>query len=467
MASGVETVALSAEAKSWIERETGGRITSDEQQVRWREQHFITVERGDQVFDLITRSGRDALMVRHSELLSRRDIDHEARVLQALEGHDVRVPRILGFNEAERIILMERLPGTNLLADAPDDRTRRQVMFEYYDELAKLHALDVTAMQLDEIDIPSSPEDLAFAGKFQYNERSYLNARARIQPDPLLDLGIWWLRSNYPRGERPVAFVQGDTGPGQFMFADGHLTGLIDWELAHVGDPMLDLGVARMRNTLYPAGSLQEPIEHYDQVTGGAVDWEALGFYTVLSMLFTPLGVAPSLQRTTAASGDVLARYEWDITLRRGLCDALAEVLDLDLDAPDLPEPTDGPATLADRLTDQLETNVRPCAQTDAEREEVDKAVSLARALQLDARIGPAMVDADLNDMAEVLGSRPGSRADGHAALVRLVDEQPEVHLEGLVRLFSRLERRREHLWRPMMRDSASVPFERLLPGRM
>ena len=87
------------------------------------------------------------------------------------------------------------------------------------------------------------------------------------------------------------------------MFADGHLTGLIDWELAHIGDPMLDLGVARMRNMLYPTGSLREPIQHYDEVSDGGVDWQALGFYTVMSMIFTPLGVVFSLQNPSATPG--------------------------------------------------------------------------------------------------------------------------------------------------------------------
>ena len=57
---------------------------------------------------------------------------------------------------------------------------------------------------------------------------------------------MWWLRNNVPQGERKVSFVQGDTGPGQFMYADGQVTALIDWELAHIGDPMLDLAVGRM-----------------------------------------------------------------------------------------------------------------------------------------------------------------------------------------------------------------------------
>lgn len=456
---------LSTDVRAWIEQQTGGRIANAEQQVRWREQHFVTIEKDGETFEVVVRYGRDPRIVKHSELLSRRDIDHEARVLQALQGHDVRVPRLLGFNEDERFILMERLPGSNLLADAPDDDARRAIMFEYYDELANLHSLDIGEMSIEGIDVPSTPEEIAFSGKFVFNERAYLAARESLPPDPLLDLARWWLHENVPRTNRPAVVVQGDTGPGQFLFDDGHVTGLIDWELAHVGDPMLDLGVARMRNMLYPAGSLREPIAHYADSAEGGVDWQALGFYTVLSMLFTPLGIASSLYRSNASAPDLLARYEWDITLRRGLCDALAEVLGLDPAPPDLPAAEEGGVpTLADLLADQLETNVAKGAKTDHETEEIGKAISLARALQLDARIGSALAADDLDDMAAVLGRRPADLEEGMAGLGVLVDENPGEHLEALVEFFSRHQRRREHLWRPMMRDSASEAFERLLP---
>jgi len=247
-------MALSAEARRWIEQQTGGTIVRTEQQARWREQHFITVERDGTTVELLARFGRDPEIVKHSRLLSRRDIEHEARVLQALQGHGLRVPEFLGYDADEGFILMEQLAGSNRLADAPDDDTRRQIMFEYYDQLAALHQLDVDSMALEGIDIPKGAEEIAFSGKFRFSVDDYRDAQASMGPEPLLELGLWWLHANVPRNDRPVAFVQGDTGPGQFMFADGHLTGLIDWELAHIGDPMLDLGVARMRNMLYPTG---------------------------------------------------------------------------------------------------------------------------------------------------------------------------------------------------------------------
>ncbi len=458
-------MALSDGAQHWIEQQTGGRIVDVEQQARWRVQHFVTIEKDSETIELLTRGGRDPEMIKGSTLLTLRDIRHEARVLEALQGHGLKVPKYLGFNADDNFILMERLAGTNTLSDAPDDDTRRQIMFEYYDELATLHSLDVESMRLEGIEIPRTSDEIAFAGKFSFAGDAYRKYRSKLSfPEPLLDLGMWWLSANVPQNDRPVSFVQGDTGPGQFMFADGHVTGLIDWELAHFGDPMLDLGVARMRNLLYPAGSLRDPIRHYDEVTGGSVDWTALGFYTVLSMLFTPLGVVFTLQKPSSSLADQMPRFEWDITLKRGLCDALAEVLDFELEPAELPEPEAGRATMAELLSSHLEGNVLPIATDPVDRYQVELAIALAHGVQLESRIGDQLLADDLDDMGETLGRRPTNREEGLVELSRIIDDGPEGRIEELVRLFSRLERRREHLWRPMMLDSASGEFERLLP---
>lgn len=126
------------------------------------------------------------------------------------------------------------------------------------------------------LDVPTTPEDVAFAGKFSYVEHDFDRWRPKMSPEPLLELGVWWLHANVPQGDRLVSFVQGDTGPGQFMFADGHLTALIDWELAHIGDPMLDLGVMRMRNMLYPTGPLAGPIARYEKLSRQPLDWRGI-----------------------------------------------------------------------------------------------------------------------------------------------------------------------------------------------
>jgi len=457
-------MALPDGAVKWIEQRCGGRVVDIEQQVRWRPHHFLTVERPDGTLRVLARSERQAI-AGGSKFQQHFDIAHEARVLEALQGHGLRVPKFFGFNEEHRFILMERVDGTNELKDAPDDETRERVMAEYIEQLVSLHRVDVNSMTLSGLKVPTTSLETAFGGKFGYVEEDWRVWRQHLRPEPLLELGLWWLHANVPAGDRRVSFIQGDTGPGQFMFADGHLTALIDWELSHIGDPMLDLGVIRMRNMLYPTGSLRAPIAHYEEVSGRPLDWQALCFYTVMSMLLTPIGVSPIMQHPSAHIEPAFPAFGWNATLRRGLTDALAEANGAEIEPPQLPEPPE-PASpsLVDYLVEYLDVKCAPIETDDAGRFEVSAATSIARAVQLESAVGAELFDADLDDMGKVLGRRPIDRDDGLRELSELVAAGPEERLRELVWLFARTERRREYLHKPMMIAQDSGDFEPLAP---
>lgn len=452
---------LPDEVIAWAEQRCGGRVVDVEQQIRWRPHHFLTIERPQGTIRVLARSKRDD--VPGGGFLKHFDIAHEARVLEALQGRGLKVPEFFGFNEEHGVILMERVEGSNELSAVTDDVTRARVMTEYIEELAKLHRVDVDSMRLSGLAIPATPEEAAFAGKFKYIEADFAHWRPKLRPEPFLELGIWWLHANVPTGDRRVSFVQADTGPGQFMFADGHVTALIDWELAHIGDPMLDLGVIRMRNMLYPTGALAEPFAHYERVSGRPIDRQAVCFYTAMSMLLTPMGVCPVMQYPTARVEHTLPSFGWDATLRRGLGDALAEAIGIEIEPPELPErPASHDSSLEGFLVEQLELNCVPAASDKAGRFQITSAAAIARAIQLKSAVGAELLEDDLNDMAAVLGRRPDTRDAGMEALSTLVAAAPAEHLERLVWLFARIERRREYLLKPMMIDSASGEFERL-----
>jgi hypothetical protein len=174
------------------------------------------------------------------------------------------------------------------------------------------------------------------------------------------------------------------------------------------------------------------------------------------------------VQRMTARVTDMMPRFGWDVTLRRGLCDALAEELAIEIDPPELPEPTtlDAP-TLVDFLTEHLELRCAPIADDAVERYELDTAIAVARTLQLESRVGAHLTADDLDDMGTVLGRRPRDRSAGLAQLSELVAAGTEDRVEELVGLFSRVERRREYLWAPLMLAQSSAPFEPLAPARV
>lgn len=448
---------------AWAETQCGGRVVDVEQQIRWRPHHFLTINSSGRVMRVLARSKRKELP--DAGFLKHFDIAHEARVLEALQGGELKVPRFFGFNAEHGVILMECVDGNNDMASAPSDEIRQQVMAEYVEQLAKLHQLDVGGMQLTGLAIPQTNEETAFAGKFTFIEEDFDRWRPRMRPEPLLELGIWWLHANVPAGERRVSFVQADTGPGQFMFAEGHLTALIDWELAHIGDPMLDLGVIRMRNMLYPTGDLAQPLAYYEEVSGYPIDRQALCFYTVMSMLLTPLGLAPAMQRPTARIEHMLPSFGWDATLRRGLCDALAEANGFDIEPPELPmSPKAKSTSMADYLVEHLQLNCERVAADDAGQHQIAAATAIARTVARESALGAELLDADLDDMGTVLGRRPRNREDGLARLNAIVKTAPSQHFEQLVWLFARTERRREFLLEPAMIAQSSGEFERLTP---
>jgi len=66
--------------------------------------------------------------------------------------------------------------------------------------------------------------------------------------------------------------VQGDTGPGNFIYGDGSVLAVVDWELAHLGDPMDDIAWLSLRAVQEPFTHLPDRLAEYEQLTGNTID---------------------------------------------------------------------------------------------------------------------------------------------------------------------------------------------------
>lgn len=70
-------------------------------------------------------------------------------------------------------------------------------------------------------------------------------AAHRLRAEPIADAACRWLEAHLPPPSGPAALVHGDFRSGNFLVdADGRLLALLDWEMAHIGDPMEDLAWA-------------------------------------------------------------------------------------------------------------------------------------------------------------------------------------------------------------------------------
>jgi len=77
--------------------------------------------------------------------------------------------------------------------------------------------------------------------------------------------------------------VQGDTGPGNFMYADGRVVAVVDWELAHLGDPMDDIAWLALRATQEPFTDFPARLREYEALSGYAIDEARVRYYQVMA----------------------------------------------------------------------------------------------------------------------------------------------------------------------------------------
>jgi aminoglycoside phosphotransferase (APT) family kinase protein len=452
---------MTPEVIAWVESTMGGTIIKSELQGRWRPHYFVDVLTANgKVLELLVRFPRDPELVKDSYFRSQFTIEHEARVLEGLQGTDVAVPRYFGFDRAHQAILMEKVDGSNSFDEKDDAKARRAVVRTYIEQLAELHSMDPERLPGEALRAPRSAEALAFQNCFGLIELDYRQAQAIMAPEPLLEFGLWWLHNHVPQ-RADIAVLQGDCGPGQFMHVAGRLTALIDWELCHAGDPMCDLGNMRMRNMLYPMGGQKEFLDYYEEVSETKLDEPALCFYTVMATLLSPLGMAASMQAPSAAIDSMLPRFGWDVVMRRGLCDALAEASGVTIDPPPLPDAESGrSSTMHDYLVEHLEMRCMPIAEDDFDRYLVRGAVAIAASLRLQDQFGKRLEADDLEDVGNVLGTAPSDKEEATRDLSSLVRDNSQERMLDLIWLFSRMEKRREFLWGPLMFAQGSSTLE-------
>ena len=145
------------------------------------------------------------------------------------------------------------------------------------------------------------------------------------QPVPTFELGFRWLREHLPSAT-PLCLVHGDFRMGNFLVDTVGLVAVLDWELAHLGDPMEDVAWLCTRAWRFggsgAVGGFAGREEFYRAY--GEIDEDRVHFWAVLSALkwgvicqlqsFAHLrGELPSVER--AAIGRRVTETELDLLL--------------------------------------------------------------------------------------------------------------------------------------------------------
>jgi len=147
-------------------------------------------------------------------------------------------PAVLG----SPFIVVRRMPGSTNVDNWRDDAQRgRTLAQELARALARLHCIDVATFMPPGERIRPTHEYVAEEVD-RWHQRSL---RWRVRPSPAIDAGFAWMRNNLPLSDRKPVLVHGDVGFHNMLMEDGRLTALLDWEFAHIGDPMEDLNYCR------------------------------------------------------------------------------------------------------------------------------------------------------------------------------------------------------------------------------
>ncbi len=230
----------------------------------------------------------------------------EARLLNAAARAGVPVPavRAAGPAASDRLItgylVMDRIAGQTIarkiLRDPEFSAARTALPAQCGVALAKLHAIDPGGVRGLEATNPLERYRLIYA-----ELSAVLGYRSEV-----FEWALDWLAAN-PLAGRPATVVHGDFRLGNLIVDATGLASVLDWELAHIGDPMEDLGWLCVKawrfggtGEVAGVGSIDELLAAY-AAAGGHEDRDALNWWIVCGTLMW--GVMCMMQANAHLSG--------------------------------------------------------------------------------------------------------------------------------------------------------------------
>ena len=225
------------------------------------------------------------------EMMAGRPMDHagEAALIRAARAAGVMAPEVLVELAPEDGIgsgyVMRAIPGSPdpnaFLAEANPQLAIRDIARE----LVATHRTDCTGLPVPVMDTAEALGELR--GRFI----TYGADR------PILALALRWLEANIPPPIAP-SLVHGDFRLGNLMFQHGRVTGVLDWELAHLGDWHEDLAFgcmtvwrfSRPDRPGYGLTTVEELARAYEEAGGAKFDPARFRFWTIYRTFWWALG---------------------------------------------------------------------------------------------------------------------------------------------------------------------------------
>ncbi len=229
----------------------------------------------------------------HKHTLS---LEDEFAVLEAAYEAGVKAPRPYGYIpdlSGREAFVMERLEGDTIgrrIVQKDELAAARAALpVQMADELAKIHAIPAERVSF----LPESRLEQMIGELDEVGE-----------PHPAIELGLWWLRENRPPRRDPVV-VHGDYRIGNLVVGENGLVGVLDWEFAHLDDPVRDLAFSLVRawrfgvpeQRLGGVGPVEPYLERYNELTDFDVQPFELDYWELAGNVGWAIGCLTQMQR--------------------------------------------------------------------------------------------------------------------------------------------------------------------------
>ncbi|HEX2316518.1 MAG TPA: phosphotransferase family protein [Thermomonospora sp.] len=278
-------------------------------------------------FDAVTASGQVHPLILRLTLpeagVAGASLPQEAALMRAAARAGVPSPQVVADGTADgplgvEFVVMERVEGETIprrvLRDPALAELRPRLAAECGRILAAVHRVPPES-------IDGLPRDEG-TGRW----REVLDAAG--EPHPVLEFALRWLERNRPPANPPV-LVHGDFRNGNLVVGPDGVRAVLDWELAHLGDPLEDLGWLCVKawrfGSPHPVGgfgSYDQLVTAYEEAGGVAVDRDALRWWEMYGVLRWGVICVTQARRhldgaersvELAAIGRRVAENEWDL----------------------------------------------------------------------------------------------------------------------------------------------------------
>ena len=207
--------------------------------------------RGYSNLTYLLRAGDREIVLRRPppgvKIASAHDMGREHRILSKLHAVWPKVPRTIAFCDDESVLgapfyVMERVEGVILRAKTPPglelgEARMRHLSEALVDTLVEIHGIDLASAGLSDLGKPQGYIERQVRGWTERYEK------AKTDEIPEFDEVARWLAANMP-AESGATLIHNDFKFDNVVLAPdlSHVVAVLDWEMATLGDPLMDLG---------------------------------------------------------------------------------------------------------------------------------------------------------------------------------------------------------------------------------